>query len=40
MRRRPRELAANQQIVLRYVTENPNGSMHEIAGVCSAGRTS
>jgi phosphoribosylformylglycinamidine synthase len=25
-------------VVLRYVTENPNGSVHDIAGVCSAGR--
>jgi phosphoribosylformylglycinamidine synthase len=31
-------LAADNQIVLRYVTENPNGSMHDIAGVCNAGR--
>ncbi|HTI04297.1 MAG TPA: phosphoribosylformylglycinamidine synthase subunit PurQ [Gemmatimonadales bacterium] len=32
------ELEGNAQIVLRYVTENPNGSMHDIAGVCNAGR--
>ena len=32
------ELEANAQIVLRYVTENPNGSTHDIAGVCNAGR--
>lgn len=32
------ELEANAQIVLRYVTENPNGSTHDIAGVCNTGR--
>ena len=32
------ELEANGQVVLRYVTENPNGSLHDIAGVCNAGR--
>ena len=32
------ELERNAQIVLRYVTENPNGSMNDIAGVCNAGR--
>ncbi|HEX9348921.1 MAG TPA: phosphoribosylformylglycinamidine synthase subunit PurQ [Gemmatimonadales bacterium] len=32
------ELEANGQVVLRYVTDNPNGSMHDIAGVCNAGR--
>ncbi|HWC73617.1 MAG TPA: phosphoribosylformylglycinamidine synthase subunit PurQ [Gemmatimonadales bacterium] len=32
------ELEANAQIVLRYVTENPNGSTHDIAGICNAGR--
>ena len=32
------ELEANAQVVLRYVTENPNGSIHDIAGVCNAGR--
>ena len=32
------ELEATAQIVLRYVTENPNGSTHDIAGVCNAGR--
>ena len=31
-------LEANGQVVLRYVGENPNGSTHDIAGVCSAGR--
>src|SRR2546421_276581 len=31
-------LEANGQVVLRYVTENPNGSTHDIAGVCNAGR--
>ena len=32
------EVEANGQVVWRYVTENPNGSMHDIAGVCNAGR--
>ncbi len=32
------ELEANAQVVWRYVTENPNGSMHDIAGVCNPGR--
>ena len=32
------ELEANGQVVLRYITENPNGSIQDIAGVCSAGR--
>ncbi|HEY6093277.1 MAG TPA: phosphoribosylformylglycinamidine synthase subunit PurQ [Gemmatimonadales bacterium] len=32
------ELESNAQIVLRYVTENPNGSVNDIAGVCNAGR--
>jgi len=32
------EVEANGQVVLRYVTENPNGSMQEIGGVCNAGR--
>ncbi len=32
------ELETSAQIVLRYVTENPNGSTHDIAGVCSAAR--
>ena len=32
------ELEANGQVVLRYVTDNPNGSMHDIAGVSNAGR--
>ena len=31
------ELRANEQVVLRYVT-NPNGSIDDIAGICSAGR--
>jgi len=31
------ELRAEDRVVLRYVT-NPNGSMDDIAGVCSAGR--
>jgi phosphoribosylformylglycinamidine synthase len=31
------ELHAGDQVVLRYVS-NPNGSMDDIAGVCSAGR--
>lgn len=31
------ELRAEERVVLRYVT-NPNGSMDDIAGVCSAGR--
>jgi phosphoribosylformylglycinamidine synthase subunit PurQ / glutaminase len=31
------ELQADDRIVLRYV-KNPNGSMDDIAGVCSAGR--
>ncbi len=31
------ELQANEQIVLRYVT-NPNGSVDDIAGICNAGR--
>jgi phosphoribosylformylglycinamidine synthase len=31
------ELQANEQIVLRYVT-NPNGSMDDIAGICNAER--
>ena len=32
------ELNANAQIVLRYVTENPNGSVQDIAGICNAAR--
>ncbi|HXO86857.1 MAG TPA: phosphoribosylformylglycinamidine synthase subunit PurQ [Gemmatimonadales bacterium] len=32
------ELEATGQVVLRYITENPNGSMQDIAGVCNAGR--
>ena len=31
------ELRANDRIVLRY-TENPNGSVDDIAGICSPGR--
>jgi len=31
-------LEANDQVVWRYVAENPNGSTHEIAGVCNTGR--
>jgi phosphoribosylformylglycinamidine synthase I len=31
------ELQADDRVVLRYV-ENPNGSMDDIAGICSAGR--
>jgi phosphoribosylformylglycinamidine synthase len=31
------ELEANGQIVLRYV-DNPNGSVHDVAGVCNAER--
>jgi phosphoribosylformylglycinamidine synthase subunit PurQ / glutaminase len=31
------ELQQNERIVLRY-TDNPNGSIDDIAGVCSAGR--
>lgn len=31
------ELQANDRIVLRYV-DNPNGSVDDIAGICSAGR--
>jgi phosphoribosylformylglycinamidine synthase subunit PurQ / glutaminase len=32
------ELEANHQVVLRYITENPNGSLNDIAGICNAGR--
>ncbi len=31
------ELRADERVVLRYV-ENPNGSVDDIAGICSAGR--
>ena len=31
------ELRANDQVILRYV-QNPNGSLDDIAGICSAGR--
>jgi phosphoribosylformylglycinamidine synthase subunit PurQ / glutaminase len=31
------ELRSEQRVVLRYV-DNPNGSMDDIAGICSAGR--
>ncbi len=27
------ELEANNQVVFRYATENPNGSLHNIAGI-------
>lgn len=30
-----RELQANNQIVFRYAAENPNGSVSDIAGICS-----
>lgn len=29
------ELEENDQIVFRYVGENPNGSLHDIAGICN-----
>lgn len=29
------ELEANGQVVFRYVGENPNGSLHDIAGICN-----
>jgi len=32
------ELDGERQVVLRYVGENPNGSMHDIAGITNAGR--
>jgi len=32
------ELEASGRVVWRYVRDNPNGSMHDIAGVCSTGR--
>jgi phosphoribosylformylglycinamidine synthase len=32
------ELEAEGRIVWRYVGDNPNGSTHDIAGVCNAGR--
>jgi phosphoribosylformylglycinamidine synthase len=32
------ELEADEQVVWRYVGDNPNGSTNDIAGVCSAGR--
>ena len=32
------DLEARGQVVLRYVRENPNGSLHDIAGVANAGR--
>lgn len=32
------ELEANGQVVWRYDRDNPNGSTHDIAGVCTAGR--
>lgn len=32
------ELKANNQIVFRYVSENPNGSLDDIAGICNRER--
>jgi phosphoribosylformylglycinamidine synthase len=32
------ELDANGQVVWRYVGDNPNGSMNDIAGICNARR--
>lgn len=32
------ELKANNQIVFRYVGENPNGSLDDIAGICNRAR--
>jgi len=32
------ELEATGRVVWRYVRDNPNGSTHDIAGVCNAGR--
>src|SRR5216110_663279 len=32
------ELEASGRVVWRYVSDNPNGSMHDIAGVCNTGR--
>jgi phosphoribosylformylglycinamidine synthase I len=32
------ELEANGQVVWRYVRDNPNGSINDIAGICNAGR--
>jgi phosphoribosylformylglycinamidine synthase I len=32
------ELRENDQIVLRYVGENPNGSLDDIAGICNSER--
>ncbi len=29
------ELEANGQVVFRYAGENPNGSLHDIAGICN-----
>lgn len=29
------ELETNGQVVFRYVDENPNGSLHDIAGICN-----
>lgn len=29
------ELEKNKQVVFRYVGENPNGSLHDIAGICN-----
>jgi phosphoribosylformylglycinamidine synthase len=32
-------LEAEDRVVFRYVGENPNGSVGDIAGICDAGRT-
>jgi phosphoribosylformylglycinamidine synthase len=32
------ELEAQDQVVWRYVRDNPNGSTNDIAGICNAGR--
>ncbi|SEM42239.1 phosphoribosylformylglycinamidine synthase subunit I [Ligilactobacillus sp. WC1T17] len=29
------QLEANNQVVFRYAKENPNGSLHDIAGICN-----
>ena len=29
------QLEANGQVVFRYADENPNGSLHDIAGICN-----
>ena len=33
-----RELNTNRQVILRYVNENPNGSIEDIAGICNRER--